>query len=595
MIKDAHYRKIWPWAGLGCILIVYLISVLELHPANFFALAQDDTIYFSSAQALSQGKGYVLPNLPWTPPATKYPILYPWMLSLVWRWNPAFPANLTTAIAISVAFGMAFISLAFAYFRRSRELSLAEVLLLTAFCALQPVVLFYSGSISSEIPFSALALAAMLLADTATNRDAGPAQTISCGIVAGVALLLRALGLPLIAGILAAALIRRAWRQAAVFSASVAPFFVWQALQMAHSATPLPAVDLSHPAPGFVQTWTYYLSYTAMRRLNLGDLHVAGSMVGTQLIYLLTHVPGYFLGSLLEGHVGVWFAASVLILWILGLGMVQGIQQAGWQPVHLVLPFYILVILAWDYPEILRFLIPFLPLFAVSFWMGGKWIVSELAATLRGSRSVVERSFAAPFGVVLAILTLGIACNFVANKDRAQLRSLSRTRAALIPEKREAYDWLRHNSAVDARVIAGEDGGLYLYTGRPAMSYMALSRIGAFDPARLRYDLDHITDVARAIGAEYWVASPDDSDKQWVSAKAPLEARLLQVESVLPERFRSSGGRVRVYALPCIQHPEDPSCEMANRVLFPSYPETHAKDATVPGPPGTPAGKGLRP
>jgi hypothetical protein len=594
MLNNAHLRRVWPWLGLAGVLIVFLISVLELHPANFFALTQDDTIYLSSAQALAQGKGYVLPDLPWTPPATKYPILYPWILSWVWRWSPSFPSNLTLAIAISVMFGMAFVSLAFIFFRQFRALSLPAALLLTAFCALQPTVLFYSGSVLSDIPFSAFALAAMLLAKAATDREAPIGRAVICGIVAGVALLMRTLGLPLIAGILAAALFRRAWRQAAVIAASVAPFFLWQAWQVARSARPLPRMDLAHSAPGFVSTWTFYLSYIGMRRLNLGDPHVLGTMVGTQAIYLFTHVPGFFLGPLLDGHFGLWFLATLLILWILGLGMALGARQVGWQPVHFALPFYAVVILAWDYPEIQRFLIPFLPLFAVSFWLGGKWIFSELVATLRGSRSLIERSFAASASVVLAILVLGLSWNFAANKDRAKLRSLSLSRAALIAEKREAYDWLRRNSGADARVVTGEDGALYLYTGRQSMSYVALSRVGAFDPARLRYDLDHITDVARVIGAEYWLASPDDSDKQSVAAKPPLEARLLEVEGVLPERFRSSAGHVRIYALPCIQHPEDSSCEMADRVLFPSHTEPHAEDASLPVSPGATPANGLR-
>ena len=89
-------RPVTPWVclGLAGIAILYLTAIVRLHPANFFGVTQDDTIYFSSARALTAGSGYVLPSVPGTPPATKYPILYPWILSWVWRWNPSFPANL---------------------------------------------------------------------------------------------------------------------------------------------------------------------------------------------------------------------------------------------------------------------------------------------------------------------------------------------------------------------------------------------------------------------------------------------------------------------------------------------------------------------
>ena len=57
---------------------------------NFF----DDAYYFGSAKALAQGGGYIIPNLPGGPPQTKYPVLYPWLLSWVWRWYPSFPSNI---------------------------------------------------------------------------------------------------------------------------------------------------------------------------------------------------------------------------------------------------------------------------------------------------------------------------------------------------------------------------------------------------------------------------------------------------------------------------------------------------------------------
>src|SRR5690242_4694457 len=83
----------WPrrglvFLGLAGILMLYAEAVLRLPPAIFFGLTGDDAIYFSSARAIASGAGYVLPSLPGTPPATKYPILYPWILSWVWRWNP---------------------------------------------------------------------------------------------------------------------------------------------------------------------------------------------------------------------------------------------------------------------------------------------------------------------------------------------------------------------------------------------------------------------------------------------------------------------------------------------------------------------------
>src|SRR5580698_4117215 len=216
-MNGMSFRRALPWVILAGILVVYVGSILRMHPENFFGLTQDDTIYFSSAQALAAGRGYILPSIPGTPPATKYPILYPWILSWIWRWNPSFPSNVADAVAFTVACGIAYLVLAFAFLRRVAGIGDAEALMLTAFCALHPTILFYSASVLTDIPFSALALAALLVADRAMRRDSGAgsaratrsaAAVLGCAILTGCSLLIRVLGVPIALGIFVAAL----WR-----------------------------------------------------------------------------------------------------------------------------------------------------------------------------------------------------------------------------------------------------------------------------------------------------------------------------------------------------------------------------------------------
>src|SRR5712691_10219462 len=59
-----------------------------------FASLHDDGLFFLSAQSLAAGHGYRIPSLPENPAQTKFPPLYPLYLSLIWRINPMFPANL---------------------------------------------------------------------------------------------------------------------------------------------------------------------------------------------------------------------------------------------------------------------------------------------------------------------------------------------------------------------------------------------------------------------------------------------------------------------------------------------------------------------
>src|SRR2546426_10733936 len=110
--------RLLSWIALSAILVGYIFFVVRLHPTNFFGFSHDDTLYFSSSKAIAEGRGYILPSVPGTPPATKYPILYPWILSWVWRWNGSFPANLFAAVALNLAFGVAYLISAFFFLRK---------------------------------------------------------------------------------------------------------------------------------------------------------------------------------------------------------------------------------------------------------------------------------------------------------------------------------------------------------------------------------------------------------------------------------------------------------------------------------------------
>src|SRR5580700_5193491 len=83
-----------------------------------FARLHDDGLLFSSAKSLARGDGYRIPSLPENPYQTKYPPLYPALLSLIWRANADFPQNLRPAAALSWVILAACVALCWAMYRR---------------------------------------------------------------------------------------------------------------------------------------------------------------------------------------------------------------------------------------------------------------------------------------------------------------------------------------------------------------------------------------------------------------------------------------------------------------------------------------------
>ncbi len=562
------YRRALPWFSLCCILIVHAICVARLKPANFFGLSEDDSIYFSSAQALAEGRGYILPSVPGTPPATKYPLLYPWILSWVWRWNHSFPANLRGALVLNVAFGFGFLSAAFLFFRRVAGFKDAESLVLTAFCALQPWTLFFTANLLTEIPFAALALGAIVLAGETLRKDRGIRPAMASGVLAGLSILIRVFGIPLAAGLSLAILLRGSWRKSIAFAACVAPFlgvFVWRSIAITPAAAHITASSCS---PVWDMSWMYYTSYLNFWKADVLQGHVIWQMLKGHLARLMIQPGMYFFDPRFVGLQTLPFVLPAMLSAGVMRGCWRQTRGAGWGPVPYALAFYSIPIILWDYPAVDRFLMPFLPLIAAGLWIEGRYLTKRIWLSLRDQSLITERPAALFLGAAVVIVVSSISWFFW--QGAASIRQASDLRSSILQEKREAYSWVRDNSLTDAKVIAYEDASLYLNSGREAMRPVIFAPAGVFRAELLNAELRCMIEGARAIDASYWLVSDDDFSYEWEPAMSRGKAREREIEGVLPEVFRSGNDHVRIYALKCVRHSDEPACGPVSSTLFPS-------------------------
>ena len=152
------------------ILILSLPSLLFLwwnRDDPHFGILQDDGLYFIAGKALAQGSAYRIESLPAQPYQTKYPPLYPLLLSVAWRIDPSFPSNLTAALLLSWLCLPA-VALLFYLWCRRNALETRASWLVVALFALNPYVLFFVSNLGSELLFTAFALGSILLAE---NRE----------------------------------------------------------------------------------------------------------------------------------------------------------------------------------------------------------------------------------------------------------------------------------------------------------------------------------------------------------------------------------------------------------------------------------------
>jgi hypothetical protein len=532
-------------AGLLAVCALFAIAVAAIHPTEFFGLSEDDSIYFSSARALANGHGYVLESVPGSPPATKYPVLYSWLLSWIWRRQPTFPANLKLAFGLNALFGFVYIFAAFFFLRCFKSLTDLERVLLVAFCSLHPVVIFHAANLLTDLPFAAVVLSALALYVGVSSEDERGWMVLCCGFLGGVALALRTLGLPIVAGLMIGFALQRRWRALGLFTLGAAPLsLVWLSQVESAHAQALLGASATACASVWRANWLYYTDYLGFWRADLLQNHVVWQSLKQSFLLLLLQPGSYLIapGSL-SGLLS--FVPAVVLSVLVLTGVWKAMRGGRASAVILVLCLYAVPVVIWDYPAMARFLMPFLPLFVAGAWIEAKRVGTRIAATLRvdGLRkegpAIVVLSLAA-FGLVI-----GMGWSFW--RGHVALTEQGKRRAAFGPEKREAYDWLRDNAAADASVVAYEDASLYLYSSHKAFRPVIFLPAGRFQPAILQSELGCISESSVHLRAKYWMVSEDDFDFEWEPAATDGLGREKRLLGGFPLVFRSQAGRVRIY------------------------------------------------
>ena len=543
--------------GLLSIIVAFLGALqFQWSPASF-GLYHDDSLYLSSARALATGEGYVIPSIPGEPAQTKYPIFYPWLLSLLWRVWPAFPDNLYGAFWLSALAACAFL---LGSFTLLRQLGAGEktALVLTTVVAFHPLTLALGGALLSDIAFMALAtwswvLAGAALSNGSTSGGAYRKQWLSATVLVAAAVMTRSLGIAVGAGIAMAAVGRRSFRAmtvvvlvcAVVFSAGL--FWSWPQ----HGQFDLSAEEAS----GYGQTVLFYTSYLGFWKLSVPDWPTFVAMVSFNLGELLTQPAALcFLLPVNAFSPMAFRLVAIAVSFVILKGVVAQARSHGWHPVHFAAAATVPIILLWNYTLVGRFLAPFLPLLLFGAWREIRWVTRTGVQVIRSSAPRLDRIVSAAMLASASALLLYFAGQLLwwhparASQDR-------RDRTILAAAKQEAYRWVRNRTEPEDRFIAYEDVSLFLYTGRQGLRPMAFSTAAFYRQSKeiIDRDLDRFAETARELGARYWIAASDDFDLETVEEMA-LDYRDDFI-GAYPIVFESQDGRVRIHDIGAL-HPE---------------------------------------
>lgn len=453
----------------------------------------DDGMYLLGAKTLAESGAYRIPNLPETPAQTKYPPLFPLLLSLVWRWDPGFPENLPWML-LATWLMLPFNAWLMVRLLESWGCTRSRALCVTAWTILNPYIVFFSVNLMAELMVSILTAGCLLAAQRATRASGGAVA----GILAGAAYLTKTAALPLLAAVPVCLAWKRRWRVAAAVAVpGLLALGAWNLWASMHRMSPRDAVE------------TYYLSY-------LGDFFYDFRVSDLPLI-VRVNVSAILAsaGNLLVPNVVDFPVLGSNFSRLLGIFAIAGIvRQARRSAMQMALGFaigYAVLIIAWIYPPNERFLIPLVPLIA----FGAQAELTHLLRLLRASWQTGKRDQRIAVGVFGTVMfaTAGWAAAMIAAGHLVLLPATLQRNRRQAESNLRVYEWIRANVPEGGRVMADHDAALFLYTGRSAIRPPTFPKLFyRQDGPSVRKEMEMLPRWARSRAIEYWLIAETDLD-----------------------------------------------------------------------------------
>lgn len=426
--------------AIGLVLIVSCLGAIRIAP-GVIGIYHDDGIYVATAKSIAEGHGYRLIDLPGEPPQTKYPILYPLSLALLWRAWPDFPQNAVLMQGFSVVCTGLALALGYLYLVRVSGLSRIQVGASAFICATSPLLLYFATQALSE-PLFAVATMVMFFAaeNTFGQPRRGPLGDFIRGVLIASPLLVRLVGVSFVTA-LALMLIRQPRRHGWVLVgilATVTPWAAWVFLQS--NAVTVEGVAQYYTVRPYSSWW-------------LTDPAAVSNVVYRNVLWAARYTIAIPIQALNDSRfvpitLALGTAAWMIFCW-------------QWRTRRiLVFPIlaYMTLVVLWPWPP-LRFLVPIALL-----------STAGLAALANEGVSLLPRR--GRLVVMVLMTTAVVASNLSAL--RADIALVRKTgypqpmsdRPVFWRDYEHTFEWIRTNSDRSDVVASGLDSMLYLYTGR---------------------------------------------------------------------------------------------------------------------------------
>ena len=450
--QNGGESRFLPWV----ILLGLLVGGASYWSSNkeVLGLFGDDGIYAVVAKSLSDGAGYRIISLPTAPDQTKYPFLYSYILSWLWRLDPKFPDNIGLLKAANAVFLTTIFILSYLFYRCRVEGEESEGLLFAALVCINPTVFSLTDFTVSDILFLLLFLSAFVIFDAAEKCDWRRGSVTLLAVIVALGCLTRSAAVPLaVAGAIHFAWSKR-YRDLTLYVCLVLlfiiPWWLWVGTHSNQTASSLLDyyVSYSSEPPAFVIMWS--------------DPFGAIEIVWGNLRYIVEALDLIFQSRIIPG-----LLLPVGLILLFGLWRSFNDQSVFFRS-YVVL--YFGLVIALPFPSA-RYLIPLVP--AIYFFLFRGVHAAEIhlskLMTSETRKKIVYHLVRVTFALVV-VLHVGWISHYLFSKDVATTRVWYGER---LPASwrgfSETFEWIRSHTDHKTILATSYDPMYYLYTGRRAI------------------------------------------------------------------------------------------------------------------------------
>ena len=477
-----------------CIALALAVLLIAAGSARMVVgvggIYHDDGVYISTAKALAQGQGYRLINLPNAPVQTRYPLLYPALLALIWKLWPSFPDNLLAMQWLALLLGAVTVGLAYLYMVRCTYFCRGAGAAATLLCTTAPFFLFFCTITLAEMPFALWMILAMWSLDkTLAIPEGRRGAQLVLGFLLALPFLHRTIGIvfaPVGLALLYSS--GRSLRWVAVGAATIMlPWMFWMLIGPHWNDSGATA-----HYPDYLRWWSSFGMPSFSRVVCLNVLYILWSSVSIGLGIFNTEVffPKWAWPPIL-------MAGSIMYVELL-----RHLRQGRVLPCFLVA--YVLVVLVWPWPPS-RFLIPILP-FLLAYLLSRVWNwlqkLSMLARPIFFGLTGVSLLLSMNVGLVYQTITISQSMHYP---------YLARLEKPISWSSYEGvFQWIKANTQPTDVLASGLDTMMYLYTQRRTFRPFVGRPVSLFygDAGPPLGPMEEIVAFLKAYKARYFVHLP---------------------------------------------------------------------------------------